>query len=122
MESQHDISKVLNEHYKKLFSDKSQGVDPNYLALLNLPQVRDRDVLWLDAEIQLEEIHMALKSMNNNKCPGTDGLPVEFYVKFWPVLATTFKKLFNTITERKILNRSAREGITTLMGKQDHDP
>lgn len=50
----------------------------DYLALLNIPQVTERDNYILELEILLEEIHLALKSMNCNKCPGTDGLPVEF--------------------------------------------
>ena len=31
-----------------------------------------------------EECINALKDFDNNKTPGTDGLPVEFYRFFWP--------------------------------------
>lgn len=112
----------LNAHFKDLYKERLQELDMDYLALLDIPQVTERDNYILEAEILLEEIHLALKSMNTKKCPGSDGLPVEFYLKFWPVLASTITKLFNTIVQRKILNRSAREAITSLMGKPKRDP
>lgn len=116
------ILNILNEFYKNLFRDKTEEIDPDYLALLNIPQVKDSDKYWLEADIQLEEIHLALKSMNPKKCPGTDGLPMEFYAKFWPMIATTITKLFNVIIKRKLLHKTAREGITSLMGKLNRDP
>lgn len=117
-----EILNILNQYYTRLFSDKNSDPDPDYLALLNIPQVNEKDKYWLDADIQLEEIHLALKSMNKNKCPGTDGLPVEFYLKFWPILATTIHRLFQTIVERRELNRSAKESVTSLMDKPSKDP
>lgn len=37
-----------------------------------------------------EELETALKSMKNNKSPGTDGLTVELYKRFLPLLASNF--------------------------------
>lgn len=31
------------------------------------------------------EVLVALKGMSRNKSPGSDGLPVEFYLQFWDV-------------------------------------
>lgn len=113
------ILHFLNRHFTKLFSSIPADVEPDmeYLATLNIPQVSEYDAAWLDAPIQLEEIHLALKAMNLNKCPGTDGLTTEFYLKFWPMIATTMCKLFQTIANRKLLHKSAREAITSLMPK-----
>lgn len=116
------IMDILNNNYERLFSVTSNEVDPDYLGTLNLPQVTEKDKFWLDGPIQLEEIHLALKSMNLSKCPGSDGLTVEFYQKFWPMLATTINLLFKTVVQRKILHNSARQGITSLMGKLGRDP
>lgn len=118
-----DILDYLTQHYTKVFASPDQ-LDPDmeYLALLDIPQVKESDAYWLKAPIQLEEIHLALKSMNLDKCPGTDGLTIEFYKKFWPMIASHVHKLFNTYIERKILNRTAREAVTSLMGKPDKDP
>jgi hypothetical protein len=39
--------------------------------------------------ISEEECVKAIKSMQNGKSPGTDGLPVEFYKIFWKKIALT---------------------------------
>lgn len=116
------ILDTLNKYYERLFTDRVGEVDPDYLALIDIPRIKEKDKYWIDGEICLEEIHLALKSMKKNKCPGTDGLPMEFYDKFWPIIATTMHKLFQTIVQRGELNRSAKESITSLMGKTDRDP
>lgn len=82
VESTDDIMEALNRYYGRLFSKRNDAVDPDYLALLDIPQVKESDKYWLEAEIQLEEIHLAIKSMNKGKCPGTDGLPIKFYINF----------------------------------------
>lgn len=70
------VMDVLNSYYERLFAKEGDGheIDPDYLALLNISQVKESDAYWLAAPIQLEEIHLALKDMNLGKCPGTDGL------------------------------------------------
>ena len=36
-----------------------------------------------DADITIEECGKALQKLSNNKSPGCDGLPTEFYKFFW---------------------------------------
>ena len=36
--------------------------------------------------MSVEECFVALKGMARGKTPGVDGLPMEFYLKFWDVL------------------------------------
>lgn len=120
-EGTYPVLEVLNNYYAGVFSDKNLDIDMDYLAMIDLPQVSEKDRYWMEGSIQIEEIHLALKKMNLSKCPGSDGLTVEFYLKFWPMLATTIHKLFNTIVERRIMNKTAREGITSLMIKPHRD-
>lgn len=43
----------------------------------------DLDRQVLDCDLSLEEMEEAICQMKNGKAPGCDGLPVEFYKKFW---------------------------------------
>ncbi|XP_039601933.1 NACHT, LRR and PYD domains-containing protein 3-like [Polypterus senegalus] len=45
----------------------------------------------LDLPLSLEELTSALGSLNQNKAPGIDGLPVEFYKSFWNILALALR-------------------------------
>ncbi len=51
-----------------------------------LPKVSEDSNAALKRAISLGELHEALQSMENGKAPGIDGIPVEFYKAFWPVI------------------------------------
>ena len=40
-----------------------------------------------EGEITLDELQKALKTSTNNKSPGIDGIPYEFYKMFWPYIS-----------------------------------
>ena len=43
-----------------------------------------------DGKITVEECAAAISSMGNNKTPGSDGLPKEFYSKFFSSVCTAW--------------------------------
>ena len=45
--------------------------------------------------LALEELEEAMQSMPRGKRPGSDGLPYEFYVAFWSVLASPLLQVFH---------------------------
>lgn len=49
----------------------------------NLPQIAAQDNTDLEYPLTLQELQVALMSMENGKGPGIDGLPVDFYKSFW---------------------------------------
>ena len=62
-----------------------------------------------------------MKSSPNNKTPGADGIPVDFYKVFWKILAKPFMEALKVVFEKKILYISARRGVITLILKKDRD-
>ena len=69
--------------------------------------------LWRD------ELSNALFTLANNKTPGSDGLPKEFYVKFWDLLAPILLDLFNFSFEKGFFSSPMRQSITRLLYKKD---
>ena len=59
--------------------------------------------------------------MNNNKTPGMDGIPVDFYKVFWTQLKTPFYEMVIHTYSEKILHTTAREGILNLIPKANKD-
>ena len=59
--------------------------------------------------------------MANSKCPGTDGLPIEWYKTFYPQIKDFLCKLFQEIVESNELHLTARRGIISLLEKPEKD-
>jgi len=65
---------------------------------LNIPKLTDEQKLSCEGKITPEECASILGSFQNNKAPGNDGIPIEFYKKLWsvicdPVIKCVFKSL-----------------------------
>ena len=58
---------------------------------------------------------------NETFTPGYDGLPVEFYVVFWPDISDLLLASFNFSLDSGLLSSSQRNGIITLLPKKDKD-
>ena len=53
--------------------------------------------------------------MANSKSPGSDGLPMEFYVAFWDLLGVDLVNVFNSSLEPGLLPFSQREALIALI-------
>lgn len=53
-----------------------------FFAKLHVPTLDSHSKDQLEEQITLEEIKMAIKSMQSGKYPGPDGFPVEFFKAF----------------------------------------
>ena len=50
-----------------------------------------------------DECFRAVKLMKRNKSPGLDGISIDFYEHFWPLLGDLLVDTFNESFENKIL-------------------
>ena len=102
--------------YSKLYT-KQPGVSfdlrNNTGPILNATQR-----ILLDSEYTCKEFGDSVRSMSNNKSPGADGLPVEFYKVFWGKLDNILLKVFNCACDNKVLHESGRIGLISLIPKK----
>ena len=98
-----EILTALSEHYGNIFrksrNDNEKEID-NYLKDVKTGKLSSRQVEMLEGEITVEEIGKTLKNLNNNRSPGSDGFPYEFYKVFW-----------NDV--KHFVHRSLKDGVTT---------
>ena len=109
----------LRSFYLDLFSDSlciSSGRDD---LLANVSSVLPSDQSCLcEGLLCQEECYLALKGMACSKAPGCDGLPMEFYLKFWPVLGSDLVSVLNSAFIAGTLSRSQHRGVITLSFKK----
>ena len=60
----------------------------------------------------------ALQGMARRKAPGLDGLPMEFYLKFWSVLGSDLVDVLNSCFNAGCLALSQRRGVISLTFKK----
>ena len=71
-----------------------------------------------EGELTEGECKRALDAMATGKSPGLDGLPTEFYQRFWSLLGTDFVDVINFAYNHGQLSPSQRSGVITLIHKR----
>ena len=71
--------------------------------------------------LSTDELFAALKILKNNKTPGSDGLPAEFYKKFWPQIKDVLLASYNFAFTHGALSIGQRLGVIVLIPKKDRD-
>ena len=77
-----EINDVFKEFYSQLYTSESSNNEAHmseFFTVLDVPMISEDNRQILDSPLQLNEITEAIKLMNNNKSPGPDGFPVEFF-------------------------------------------
>ena len=114
-----EIEQAHLDFYNSLYS---QGqIDPQIQSDL-LSKVsttlEEHDKELCEGEMTLEELTAAVNSLAKHKTPGADGIPLEFYIKFWPLLSPLLLSVINECFQDKELSDSMKESITRLIFKK----
>ena len=80
-------------------------------------KLEEPDQNFCERPISEKEAKEVVKNMKNNKTPGTDGFPVEFYKFFWCDINTYLINSFNESFLKGELSVSQKQGIITCLPK-----
>jgi hypothetical protein len=75
----------------------------------------------MENDITIEECYQVLKSIKQNKSPGSDGFSAEFYLNFWNELKYVMVNSFKESFRNGKLTDSQRLGIITCLPKPGKD-
>ena len=114
-----EIRKRARCFYAELFKSewvREQEAEDDFLN--GLPKLSEDSAEKLDGALSLKELNSALMGMENGRAPGIDGLPVEFYKCFWPVVGKDLQEVLNDSFEKGMLPLSCRRAVLTLLPKK----
>ena len=114
-----DIRRYATQFYKGLFNTElveDPELDASFLS--DLTHVEATTNSQLGAKLTVEELHVALMSLANRKAPGIDGLPVDFYKAFWPLLGQAMLEVFQDSFQGGHLPLSCRRAVIKLLPKK----
>ena len=118
-----DSFKILSEQqrfHEELYSCRNNNNDSSlktesWLKDLNIPKLSEEEKLSCEGRITLGECTLILESFQNNKTPGNDGIPFEFYKNFWSLLCEPFIQCTNECFEKGEMSRSQKQALITLI-------
>lgn len=117
-----EMSKVVKDHYDNLWA--SQSVTDHQLLNATLRNLEyhtsnyNEQIYKQKSLIQSSDLHDALKTTKNEKSPGLDGIPYEFYKTFWNLLKYPFTEVVNNIYLCGELTLSMKSALVTLIPKK----
>ena len=123
IKGEQDILEGIRSKYKDRYNSSKQSYQQvsnlmdEYVKNLNLPSLDAEERLLCDRPVTELEVAEALKSMNVGSAPGSDGIPTEFYIKFWDQLKEPLINCFNYSFRLDLLSSSERLGVISLFHK-----
>ena len=120
------IMNVFKMFYSNLYSDSciaDANIQDDFINCLS-DTLSEDDKNSLEQPINLDDVKIALRAVANNKSPGSDGLPYEFYSFFFDIMGNDLVEVCNDIFKRDTMSESQRTGIMRLLPKEgdQYDP
>ena len=102
------------ELYTKV--DVEINLQEKFLALCN-NKLDEDDCEMLTNDITEKELVTVIRSLNNGKAPGMDGLPVEFYKEFLPIIKDELLMVIKKVLDCRLLTSLQNTGLIKLLSK-----
>ena len=126
MENKFRIQEILDlqaDYYANLYAETPNNSHDDmklmtYLNNIQIPQISGQMKEYCDMRINIEEIQKAVNDLANNKCPGPDGFPCEFYKVFWSDIGHLVFDSFIKTYENGELSPTQKQGIINLIPKK----
>lgn len=119
--SDSDILETCVNFYSKLYST-SQPREENIEQYINntggLPSLNQDDQNKCEGLVTNQECVDVLNKIKPGKSPGLDGLPSEFYCKFWNKIGIFLTEVFNEAYEYGELSDTQKQSVLTLIFKK----
>ena len=121
-----DHNRILSElktYYSNLYQSNNNRPTNCYNEFItdNVPKLTNNERDICEGRITLNEAYKTLCGMTIGKTPGNDGIPVEFYLHFWPKVGHFVVNSSNYGYDHGILSTSQRQSIIKLIDKKGKD-
>ena len=115
-----DPYQILSEEknfYYDLYKTKAVDTDSikSFLKNLSIPQISEEQKLSCEGQITVEECKRILETFQNNKSPGNDGIPIEFYKACWDLICQSFINCVNEFFVKEEMSNSQKQAVITLI-------
>ena len=121
--NQTDILNQVKDYYGNLFKSQDSILeDVKFDEILNqdfVKKLTGNQAQQLEGPLVLSELSNTLKNMKNNKTPGIDGFPAEFFKVFWGQLKFMILRVANFYFHKGKFSVTMRQSIINCIPKGD---
>ena len=121
VEKQTEVLAEPRNYYANLFKKYDTNWPEEYESNMNIPKLSEEQKQVLDEPLTLAEVEIAIRQLAQGRCPGIDGISIEWYLKFIDEIKYILHSLFLKWIQEGEMNQSARQGIISLLEKPQKD-
>lgn len=112
------IESAFLTFYKNLWTSPiCPFVNPLDALPCDLPRLSDSDAALLVREVTKEKVYHTILDLPTGKAPGPDGVTVEFYRKFWPLIGHHLYSAIRFFFDNSFIPSSWGKTFVTLIPK-----
>ena len=119
--NQEEILHEVKNFYSHLFKSRDDTLDNLSLTKLfkgqKITRLTEKETKDIEGHLTVEELTVVLKNAKNNKTPGLDGFPAEFFKVFWNSLKYCVTRAINASFDKGSMTISLRQCIITCLPK-----
>ena len=116
-----DLKDIAMDYYTNLFSVKNSDENIAQKLLQNVEKKLSQEHKGcMDRLVTKEELRVVVMRLKRNKSPGPDGIPAEFYQKFWHLIEDFYFDFLLEV-EKTSLPIEKNSSITSLIYKNKGD-
>lgn len=115
VEGQENLVKYITNFYKNLFRHSKEN--SLNLHFDGITKVTEADKVKLIEPFTLEEVRKVVFDIKQNRAPGPDGFPGEFYMHFWDLIKNDLVDMINDFHKGCLEIERLNYGIITLIPK-----
>jgi mannosylglycoprotein endo-beta-mannosidase len=120
-----EIMKLTKQFYVNLYKQRKVDLSCTFAQNLfnneNIPKLSEEAKQTCEGAVRESELLKTLKTFPKGKTPGNDGLPTEFYLKFWQLISESLISMVQEVYEMGEMTVSQRQSVITLLEKGGKD-
>ena len=120
---QNEILTEVQTFYQHLYSSRDGELVNTDLEVefegISVPKLNNIESISMEGLLTYEQAAIALKSMSNNRSPGTDGFSADFYKVFWKYIGHFVVRSINYGFINNELSITQKQGIITCIPKDN---
>jgi len=119
-----NLCNYIREYYENLYKavevESIEDLENEFFSNVTT-RLTDEEKNSCEGHLSKQELLLVLKQTANNKSPGIDGIPPEFYKVFWHNISDHLVNAMNEAYNKGELSVNHRRGIVSLVPKKGKD-